>query len=105
MAFVGYIESVSNLHTSELRCKWLSRLLDGRFELPTVEEMFANTREETEVMKKTTRFYKRHCISTYSINHSDEMCRDMGWRTRRKKGWFSDVFSPYGNQDYKEDEK
>ncbi|KAL2514852.1 putative flavin-containing monooxygenase 1 [Forsythia ovata] len=24
MAFVGYIESVSNLHIAEIRCKWLS---------------------------------------------------------------------------------
>uniref|UniRef100_A0A453IXZ5 Flavin-containing monooxygenase n=1 Tax=Aegilops tauschii subsp. strangulata TaxID=200361 RepID=A0A453IXZ5_AEGTS len=33
MAFVGFVESVSNLHTSELRCRWLSGLLEGRFEL------------------------------------------------------------------------
>ncbi|OMO59329.1 putative dimethylaniline monooxygenase [Corchorus capsularis] len=28
MAFVGYIESVSNLHTTELRCKLLSKLAE-----------------------------------------------------------------------------
>ncbi|RWW67113.1 hypothetical protein BHE74_00025458 [Ensete ventricosum] len=103
MAFVGYIESVSNLHTSELRCKWLGRLLKGRFELPSVEEMFRQTSQETEVMKRTTRFYRRHCISTFSINHSDEMCEEMGWSSWRKRNWMSEAFGAYNNQDYKED--
>ncbi|XP_072980403.1 probable flavin-containing monooxygenase 1 [Typha angustifolia] len=105
MAFMGYIESVSNLHTSELRCKWLARLLEGRFELPSVERMFKQTSLETEVMKKTTRFYRRHCISTFSINHSDEICEEMGWKSWRKGGWLSEAFSAYSNQDYKDDEK
>ncbi|URD96729.1 Flavin-containing monooxygenase [Musa troglodytarum] len=103
MAFVGYIESVSNLHTSELRCKWLGRLLKGHFELPSVEEMFRQTSQETEVMKRTTRFYRRHCISTFSINHSDEMCEEMGWSSWRKRNWMSEAFGAYNNQDYKED--
>ncbi|CAL9067630.1 probable flavin-containing monooxygenase 1 [Musa acuminata AAA Group] len=103
MAFVGYIESVSNLHTSELRCKWLGRLLKGHFQLPSVEAMFRQTREEIEVMKRTTRFYRRHCISTYSINHSDDMCEEMGWSPWRKGSWLSEAFSAYNNQDYKED--
>lgn len=103
MAFVGYIESVSNLHTSELRCKWLERLLEERFKLPTVEAMFEQVSEETEIMKRTTRFYKRHCISTYSINHSDDICTEMGWQSWRKRNWFMELFSPYNNQDYKED--
>ncbi|XP_008800513.1 probable flavin-containing monooxygenase 1 [Phoenix dactylifera] len=102
MAFVGYIESVSNLHTSELRCKWLERLLKGQFNLPSVEQMFGQIDEETEVMKRTTRFYRRHCISTYSINHSDEICKEMGWKPWRKGNWLSEAFSPYNNQDYKE---
>ncbi|KAK9101589.1 hypothetical protein Scep_025019 [Stephania cephalantha] len=105
MAFVGYLESVSNLHSAELRCKWLSRLLDNKFKLPKVNKMLEQTREEMEVMKKTTRFYKRHCISTFSINHSDEICEEMGWRSWRKKSWISEIFSPYNNQDYVEENK
>ncbi|XP_042472377.1 probable flavin-containing monooxygenase 1 [Zingiber officinale] len=100
MAFVGYIESVSNLHTSELRCKWLGSLVKGEFELPAVEEMFRQIREEVDVMKRTTRFYRRHCISTFSIAHSDGMCQDMGWRSWRKTNWFAEAFAAYGNQDY-----
>ncbi|KAF6146723.1 hypothetical protein GIB67_009009 [Kingdonia uniflora] len=103
MAFVGYIESVSNLHTAELRCKWLAGLMDKQFKLPTVENMLEQTTKELDVMKRTTRFYKRHCISTYSINHSDEICEEMGWKSWRKKHLLAEVFSPYNCQDYEEE--
>ncbi|XP_068657880.1 probable flavin-containing monooxygenase 1 [Aristolochia californica] len=103
MAFVGYVESVSNLHSAELRCKWLARLLDDHFTLPSVKRMLEQTNEELEVMKRTTRFYKRHCISTFSINHSDEICEEMGWNSWRKTNWLSEAFSAYNNQDYRED--
>ncbi|KAJ3673656.1 hypothetical protein LUZ60_005648 [Juncus effusus] len=105
MAFVGYIESVSNLHTSELRCRWLASLLKGQFELPCVPKMMNEVDHETEVMSRTTRFYKRHCISTYSIRHSDDMCRDMGEKKWKKENWLFEAFSPYNNQDYKEGKK
>lgn len=100
MAFVGYIESVSNLHTAELRCTWLARLADNVFKLPSVEKMLTQVTEEMQVMKRTTRFYKRHCISTFSINHSDEICEEMGWDSWRKKNWVLEAFSPYNSQDY-----
>ncbi|GMJ07570.1 flavin-dependent monooxygenase 1 [Hibiscus trionum] len=103
MAFVGYIESVSNLHTAELRCKWLSRLADELFKLPSIEKMLEQTAEEMEIMKNTTRFYKRHCISTFSINHSDEICEEMGWKSWRKNNWLLEAFAPYNSQDYGED--
>ncbi|XP_058756729.1 probable flavin-containing monooxygenase 1 [Vicia villosa] len=104
MAFVGYVESVSNLHSSELRSMWLSGLVDDKFKLPKVERMLSQTVEEMEVMKKSTRFYKRHCISTYSINHSDEICNDLGWSSWRKKNWISEAFGPYSSQDYEKEE-
>lgn len=105
MAFVGYVESVSNLHTAEIRCKWLSRLVNDRFKLPSVERMFEQTTEEMEIMRRTTRFYKRNCISTFSINHSDEICEEMGWSSWRKKNWLAEAFSPYNSQDYYEEEE
>lgn len=100
MAFVGYLESVSNLHSSELRSIWLARLIDNKFKLPSVEKMLEQTTKELEVMKDTTRFYKRFCISTFSINHSDEICEEMGWASWRKNTWLAEAFSPYGGQDY-----
>ncbi|KAK6152061.1 hypothetical protein DH2020_014696 [Rehmannia glutinosa] len=103
MAFVGYIESVSNLHTAEIRCKWLSRLVDDKFKLPGVEKMLEQIGKEMDIMRRTSRFYKRSCISTFSINHSDEICEEMGWKSWRKNNWISEAFSPYNSQDYEED--
>ncbi|KAL8492582.1 hypothetical protein ACS0TY_023971 [Phlomoides rotata] len=102
MAFVGYIESVSNLHTAEIRCNWLSRLVDEEFKLPSMEKMVDQITQELEIMRRTTRFYKRSCISTFSINHSDEICEEMGWRSWRKNNWLAEIFSPYSSQDYEE---
>uniref|UniRef100_A0A453IXZ4 Flavin-containing monooxygenase n=1 Tax=Aegilops tauschii subsp. strangulata TaxID=200361 RepID=A0A453IXZ4_AEGTS len=102
MAFVGFVESVSNLHTSELRCRWLSGLLEGRFELPSVKAMMGHVAGEADAMRRTTRFYRRHCISTYSIHDSDGMCADLGSATLRKGNWIAELFAPYNNKDYKE---
>ncbi|RDX63089.1 putative flavin-containing monooxygenase 1, partial [Mucuna pruriens] len=104
MAFVGYIESVSNLATSEIRSMWLSGLVDNKFELPSVEKMLSQTLKEIDVMKRSTRFYKRHCISTHSINHCDEICEDMGWNSWRKKNWITEAFSPYSSEDYRKED-
>uniref|UniRef100_A0ACD5TVD8 Uncharacterized protein n=1 Tax=Avena sativa TaxID=4498 RepID=A0ACD5TVD8_AVESA len=103
MAFVGYVESVSNLHTSELRCRWLAGLLEGRFELPAVQAMARHVEDEVEAMRRTTRFYRRHCISTYSIHDSDGMCADLGAATHRKSNWIAELFAPYNNKDYQEE--
>ncbi|XP_028759964.1 probable flavin-containing monooxygenase 1 [Neltuma alba] len=103
MAFVGYVESVANLRSSELRSMWLSQLVDDKFKLPSIEKMLSYTLQEMEVMKRSTRFYKRHCISTYSIKHSDEICEDMGWSSWRKMSWISEVLGLYGSGDYKKE--
>ncbi|GAB4853682.1 monooxygenase [Ancistrocladus abbreviatus] len=103
MAFVGFVETVSNLQAAELRCKWLARLVADQFKLPSVDRMLDQIAKEAEVMKKSTRFYKRHCISTFSINHNDEMCEEMGWKSWRKNSWLSEAFSPYTSQDYRDE--
>ncbi|CAN7035032.1 hypothetical protein BRARA_H02378 [Brassica rapa] len=105
MGFVGYVQSNSNLHTSELRSLWLSRLVDGKFKLPSKEKMLDQFSKEMDVMRKSSRFYKRHCISTFSIQHADDLCNDMGLDPRRKSNLFLEAFSPYGSQDYRLNQK
>ncbi|GMJ11128.1 flavin-dependent monooxygenase 1 [Hibiscus trionum] len=78
MAFVGYVDSASNVRASELRSKWLARLIDEKFKLPSVEIMVEQTLTEMEFMRRTIRFYKRPCIATFSINHADEIYEEMG---------------------------
>ena len=79
----------------------MTHLVYEKFKLPSVEKMIEQTTKEMEVTKRTTRFYKRHCISTFSINHCDEICEEIEWNSWRKKNWILEAFSPYGNQDYR----
>ncbi|CAL5328730.1 unnamed protein product [Camellia sinensis] len=92
-------------HIAELRCKWLARLVNDHFKLPVVEKMLEQTTEELEIMKRATHFYKRSCISTFSINHSDKICEKIGWASCRKKSWLAEAFNPYNSQDYGEKNK
>ncbi|KAK2449959.1 putative flavin-containing monooxygenase [Trifolium repens] len=104
MAFVGYVDSVSNLYTSEIRSMWLSGLLDNKFKLPSAEKMLSKTIKDIEIMKNSTRFYKRNCITTFGINHNDEICEDLGWNTWRKKNLFEEAFTAYSALDYKKED-
>ncbi|WJX28628.1 monooxygenase [Trifolium repens] len=104
MAFVGYVESVSNLYTSEIRSMWLAGLMDKKFKLPSAEKMLSQTMKDMEAMKKSTRFYKRNCITTFGINHNDEICEDLGWHTWRKKNLIKEAFTPYTAGDYKKED-
>eukprot|EP01018_Ginkgo_biloba_P027777 Gb_16794 [translate_table: standard] len=102
VAFLGYPESLSNLHSSELRCRWLANFLNAKFILPCIKEMEAYTDTRVKHMKRITPFYWKSCLATFQIWDNDELCRDMGWNPMRKKNWFHELFSPYNNLDYQE---
>ncbi|KAE8710450.1 putative flavin-containing monooxygenase 1 [Hibiscus syriacus] len=89
MAFVGYIESVSNVGASELRSIWLARLIDEKFKLPSAENMVEKTLREMEFMRKTIRFYQRPCISTFEINETDQICEEMRWLSKASRQDYS----------------
>lgn len=101
VAVIGFSESVSNLYTSEMRCRWVSELLDGTFELPSIEEMKKDVERWDEYMKEYSGgYYRRSCIGSLHIWYNDQLCKDMGWNPRRKKGFIADLFHPYGPFDY-----
>ncbi|KAG7612091.1 FAD/NAD(P)-binding domain superfamily [Arabidopsis suecica] len=77
MGFIGYVQSSSNLKSSELHLRWLSQLLDGKFTLPSKEKMLDQFLKEMHVMRRSSRFYKNHCFSTFSIQHADDLSKDM----------------------------
>ncbi|PWA71707.1 hypothetical protein CTI12_AA278120 [Artemisia annua] len=78
MAFIGYLESGTNIHISEIRLKWFARMIDGKFALPSIKKMFEHITKEMDIMKKSSRFYMRNCISTFSINYINEIHEEMG---------------------------
>ncbi|XP_061355733.1 probable flavin-containing monooxygenase 1 [Gastrolobium bilobum] len=101
LAVIGFSESISNLYTSEMRCRWVAELLDGTFQVPNIEEMKKDVENWEEYMKKYSgRYYKRSCIGALHIWYNDQLCKDMGWNPRRKKGLLAELFQPYGPLDY-----
>uniref|UniRef100_A0A803NR30 Flavin-containing monooxygenase n=1 Tax=Cannabis sativa TaxID=3483 RepID=A0A803NR30_CANSA len=101
LAVIGYSEGLSNLFTSEMRCRWLSELLEGSFKLPNIKEMEEDVGKWNEYMKRYSgQYYRRSCVAAIQIWYNDQLCKDMGWNPKRKKGIFAELFEPYGPMDY-----
>ncbi|KAK6253965.1 hypothetical protein QUC31_015685 [Theobroma cacao] len=101
LAVIGFSESVSNLYISEMRCRWLAELLDGTFKLPSIKEMEKDVTKWDEYRKRYSgKNYHRKCIAALHVWYNDQLCKDMGWNPRRKKGFFAELFEPYGPLDY-----
>ncbi|KAH7574800.1 hypothetical protein JRO89_XS02G0006300 [Xanthoceras sorbifolium] len=110
LAVIGFSESYSNLFTSEMRVRWLAELLDVTFKLPSIKEMENDIMEWDQYMKRYSgRFYRilghvlqyrRSCIGALHIWYNDQLCKDMGWNLKRKNGFFTKLFEPYGPLDY-----
>ncbi|KAG8367500.1 hypothetical protein BUALT_Bualt16G0078400 [Buddleja alternifolia] len=103
LAVVGYSESLTNLYTFEMRCQWLSFFLDQTFQLPSIKEMEKDVQMWENHMKRYAgnNNYRRGCIAGVHIWYNDQLCKDIGCNPRRKKGFFSELFEPYGLADYK----
>ncbi|KMT01258.1 hypothetical protein BVRB_9g212760 [Beta vulgaris subsp. vulgaris] len=101
VAVIGFSESIANLYTSELRCRWLFELLDGKFKLPNVQKMEKDVLEWDKFMKRYSgQYYRRSCIGALHIWYNDQLCKDMGLNPKRKKGLWAEMFEPYGPMDY-----
>ncbi|KAM3291997.1 putative flavin-containing monooxygenase 1 [Capsicum chacoense] len=102
LAIIGFSESTTNLYTSEIRCRWLAELLDGKFKLPSVKMMEKDIAEWDKYKKRYSynKYYRGSCIAALHVWHNDQLCKDMGWNPKRKKGFWAEWFEPYGPMDY-----
>ncbi|GLJ07601.1 hypothetical protein SUGI_0070610 [Cryptomeria japonica] len=101
MAILGYSESLSNLHSSEIRSQWLAHFLSNKLVMPSVKEMEKNAKELEKYLEGIAgAFFWKTCHATFQIIDNDDLCRDMGRNPMRKGNWFDEFFSPYSNMDY-----
>ncbi|KAF8377714.1 hypothetical protein HHK36_031098 [Tetracentron sinense] len=101
LAIIGFSESLSNIYTSEVRCRWLAELLDGTFKVPSIREMEEDVMKWDEYMKRYSgQYYRRSCVAALHIWYNDQLCKDMGWKPKRKNGFLAELFQPYGPTDY-----
>ncbi|XP_052181065.1 probable flavin-containing monooxygenase 1 [Diospyros lotus] len=101
LAVIGYPVTFSGLHTSEMGCQWLAHFLDGAFELPSIKAMENEATMWENYMKKYAgRFYRVACIGCIHTWYNDQLCRDIGCKPVRKKGFFAKLFQPYGPTEF-----
>lgn len=101
LAVIGYTEGLANLPSFEIRCQWLTNLLDGNIKLPSIGAMEKDTaRWESHMKQYGRRNFWRSCVGTTNIWYNDQLCKDMNCNPRRKKGCLAEWFQPYGPADY-----
>lgn len=103
LAAIGYSESLNNLYTTEMRCRWLVHFLDETIQLPSIKEMEKDVLMWENYMKSYAgNYYRRSCVGALHICYNDQLLKDIGCNPKRKKGFIAELFQPYGPADYLE---
>ncbi|CAL5069944.1 unnamed protein product [Urochloa decumbens] len=103
VAVIGYSDSGSSMYHYEMVAKWVAHLLDGAVRLPAVAQMERSVAEWGEYARTHGgggRDGEGPCVSAACTWFNDELCRDMGYNPRRKKGILAEWLEPYGPADY-----
>ncbi|KAK3121724.1 hypothetical protein QOZ80_8BG0659710 [Eleusine coracana subsp. coracana] len=104
MAIVGYLESRATIYPYEMMSKWVAHLLDGTVRLPSVKDMEKSVGEWAlwgqGARRRSGSLFLKSCIATVTTWYHDQLCRDMGYSARRKKGFVAELMEPYGPTDY-----
>ncbi|KAL8639971.1 MAG: hypothetical protein Q9228_003057 [Teloschistes exilis] len=101
--FPGQIHSVFTPLVAEFQALWGVEYLRGNVKLPSLESMKA----EVSVWNAWTRKRyleqgRRHAYSIYDyLAYCDDLARDLGIRTQRKKNAVLEMFQPYRPSDYR----
>jgi hypothetical protein len=102
LGFIGYASSTACQMTSEIAAHWLSQCFRGELALPNVAGM---EREIEKVLQWTSEVFpsrsEGYYIGPYVIHYLDELLRDMGLPRKRTGNFFSEYFSPYWPERYR----
>uniref|UniRef100_A0A0D9WN12 Flavin-containing monooxygenase n=1 Tax=Leersia perrieri TaxID=77586 RepID=A0A0D9WN12_9ORYZ len=104
MAIIGYTESAANIYPYEMMAKWVAHLLDGAFRLPAILQMERSVAEWAcwgrNMRHCSGNYFRKSCVGTVTTWYNDQLCRDMGYGPRKKKGFLAEWLQPYGPTDY-----
>ncbi|KAK8647064.1 hypothetical protein V6N13_120822 [Hibiscus sabdariffa] len=102
LAVIGYGGTLSHMATCEIRCQWVTKLLEESMELPCVEEMEKDVKLWEDYFKNYAidKYSDRSCMVMVQLWYNDQLCRDMECEPRRKKGIIAELFEPYLAKDY-----
>ncbi|EEC80194.1 hypothetical protein OsI_22074 [Oryza sativa Indica Group] len=104
MAIIVYAESAANIYPYEMMAKWVAHLLDGAFQLPSIARMEKSVVEWVcwahDMRRCSGNYFRKSCIGTITTWDNDQLCRNMGYNPRRKKGIVAEWIEPYGAADY-----
>lgn len=105
IGFVGMMGTFSNVINAELQGLWLTAYLDGKL---TIDKSPDEIRWEATLHSQ---FEKRRHPFGYGHKHPDVifeimpyfdlMLTELGLKSHRKGGFFAEIFSPYGPEDYR----
>ncbi|KAK9023737.1 hypothetical protein V6N11_003939 [Hibiscus sabdariffa] len=102
LAVIGYGGTLSHMTTCEIRCQWVTKLLEESMELPCVEEMEKDVKLWEDFFKNhaVDKYSNTSCMVTIQLWYNDQLCRDMECEPIRKKGIIAELFEPYLAKDY-----
>jgi hypothetical protein len=103
LGFVGYASSIACQFTSEIAAHWLSQHFRGELALPSRSEM---EREIARVLGWTAEVFpgckQGYFVGPYVAHYIDDLVRDMGLRTIRKRNPLAEYLAPFWPERYQE---
>lgn len=116
IAFAGIVLTIHTLPVAQVQALWITAYLNNRLPAQQTQKPKTSTGafDPDAVAYETilhTRFGKWRYPAAFgrhfpdfvfdAVPYMDMLLRDLGLRFRRKKGWWAEVFHPYGPEDYK----
>src|SRR5579859_2619119 len=105
IGFAGMLMTISTPIVAQIQALWLTAYLEGSLD---VKESSADMKSEAVLHSQFLKWrYPSSFASSYpsfafdTLSYFDLLLADLGLRSSRKAGMFSEWFNPYGPEDYR----